>query len=125
MIKKILIIDDSPIARKILKSNLQEYDVSEAIDGQSGIEKFKIFRPHVTFLDITMPVMGGLETLQEIIKIDEEAIVIMCTADIQPKSIERAKALGALSVLNKPATKEAVHKELYKANKILNDRDIP
>lgn len=124
MIKKILIIDDSPIARRILKSSLQEYEISEAVDGRSGIETFKTFGPHVTFLDITMPVMGGLETLEEIIKISRDAIVIMCTADIQPKSIERAKALGAMSVLNKPATKEAVHKELYKATKILNDREI-
>lgn len=113
MIKKILIVDDSPVARKILKSCLPkqpEYEFFEAGDGLAGLEKFKEIRPDLTFMDITMPVMGGLECLEEIKKIDHQARVVMCTADIQIKSLERALYLGALNILKKPPSKESLQK---------------
>ncbi len=115
MIKKILIVDDSPVARKILRSCIPkepEYEFFEAADGQSGLEKFKEFAPDLTFMDITMPVMGGLECLEAIMKVDHQARIIMCTADIQVKSLERALNLGAMDILKKPPSKESVLKIL-------------
>jgi two-component system, chemotaxis family, chemotaxis protein CheY len=111
MIKKILIVDDSPVARKILKSCIPkepEYEFFEAGDGLVGLAKFKEIEPDLTFMDITMPVMGGLECLEEIMKIDHRARVIMCTADVQIKSLERALSLGAMNILKKPPSKESV-----------------
>ncbi|MBA4419238.1 MAG: response regulator [Syntrophus sp. (in: bacteria)] len=122
MIKKILLVDDSPISRKILKSCMpkdQEYDFYEAGDGQEGLTKFSEVHPDVTFLDITMPVMNGLECLEEIKKFDERAIIIMCTADVQPKSILKAAALGAIAVLRKPPSKETVQDALTKVQEFL------
>ena len=115
MIKKILIIDDSPVARKILKSCIPkdpEYEFFEAGDGLAGLEKFKESDPDLTFMDITMPVMGGLECLEAIMQFDQRARIVMCTADIQIKSLERALNLGALNILKKPPSKESVEKIL-------------
>ena len=82
-----------------------EYEFHEAADGQKGFEKFVELRPDVTFLDITMPVMDGIESLEAMKKADKDAVVIMCTADIQPKSILKVVALGALTVIKKPLFK--------------------
>jgi two-component system chemotaxis response regulator CheY len=122
MIHKILLVDDSPIARKILRSCMpkdREYEFHEAVDGQEGLNKFIELKPDVTFLDITMPVMDGIESLELMKKADQNAVIIMCTADIQPKSILKAATLGALTVIKKPASKEKVQTALQKAQEIL------
>jgi two-component system, chemotaxis family, chemotaxis protein CheY len=118
MVKKILIVDDSPVARKIILSCLpkdREYEFILAGDGREGVTKFVEEHPDVTFMDITMPVMDGLAALEEIVGVDENAVVVMCTADVQPKSILRANSLGALLVLRKPPTKDTVEEALSKA----------
>ena len=122
MIHKILLVDDSPIARKILRSCMpkdREYEFHEACDGQEGLNKFLMIKPDVTFLDITMPVMDGIESLELMKKADQNAVIIMCTADIQPKSILKVAALGALTVIKKPPSKEKVQIALQKAQEIL------
>jgi two-component system, chemotaxis family, chemotaxis protein CheY len=115
MIKRILIVDDSPVARKILRSCIPKepgYEFFEAGDGQVGFEKFKELDPDLTFMDITMPVMGGLECLEAIMQFDHRARIVMCTADVQIKSLERALNLGALNILKKPPSKASVAKIL-------------
>lgn len=121
-IDKILIVDDSPVARKILKSCIpadQGYILFEADDGTAGLEKFKEFKPSVTFLDITMARMDGLQCLEQIKMIDREAVVVMCTADIQPKSAEKAEGLGAFRMIKKPPSKDAVREVLLLIEKHL------
>lgn len=118
MIEKILIVDDSPVSRKIMKTCIPEdgeYELFEAGDGQSGIDMYQEVKPHVTFMDLTMPVMDGVQALQEIIKIDPKAIVVVCTADVQMKSIFKVMNLGALMVVRKPISKEAIADALKKA----------
>jgi two-component system, chemotaxis family, chemotaxis protein CheY len=122
MIHKILLVDDSPIARKILRSCMPKdrgYEFHEACDGQEGLNKFLEIKPDVTFLDITMPVTDGIESLELMKKADQNAVIIMCTADIQPKSILKVAALGALTVIKKPPSKEKVQIALQKAQEIL------
>ncbi len=118
MARKLLIVDDSPIARKILKSTLpkdDDFETHEASNGLEGLNKFKEISPDITFMDLTMPVMDGVEALEEIMKIDQEAVVIVSTADIQPKSIGKVIELGALTVIRKPPKKEKVKEALLKA----------
>lgn len=125
MLKKILIVDDSPVARKIILSCLPKdrgYEFILAGDGREGVSKFSEEHPDITFMDITMPVMDGLAALEEIVSLDENAIVVMCTADVQPKSILRANGLGALAVLRKPPTKDTVEEALSKAETKLTAR---
>ena len=125
MIKKILIVDDSPISIKIMKSCIpkdRDYELFDAANGQLGLEMFKQIRPDLTFMDLTMPVMNGFEALQEIIKNDSQAIVIIATADVQVKAIARAQELGAFSVIKKPPTKESVAAAISEAEIKLEGR---
>lgn len=118
MIEKILIVDDSPVSRKIMKSCFPEdkgYEMFEAGDGQSGIDKYQELKPDLTFMDLTMPVMDGMQALQQIIKIDPKAVVIVCTADVQMKTIFKVMNLGALMVVRKPVSKQAIEDALRKA----------
>jgi two-component system chemotaxis response regulator CheY len=122
MIHKILLVDDSPIARRILRSCMpkdREYEFHEAGDGREGFNKFIEIEPDVTFLDITMPVMDGIESLEAMKNADKDAVIIMCTADIQPRSILKVAALGALTVIKKPPSKETVETALLKAEEFL------
>ncbi len=122
MVNSILIVDDSPISRKMLKSCIPKepgYEFFEAGDGLAGLEMFREMRPDVTFMDLTMPVMDGVQSLEEIMKLDDKAIVIVCTADVQTKSIEKVTELGAFLVIKKPPTKEGVREALQKATDYL------
>ena len=78
MIKKILIVDDSPIARKMLKSVLPkgtEFKIEEAVDGEDGINKYAAFKPDITFLDLTMPMKDGFQAIAEIKDADPQAMM--------------------------------------------------
>ena len=114
----ILIVDDSPIARKMLKSCLpkdQGYEFHEAGDGKEGFEKYQQLNPDVTFMDLTMPVMTGYEAIEEIIKFDNDAVIIVVTADVQMKAIKTVMDSGAFMVLRKPLKKEEINLALAKA----------
>ncbi|HOC59206.1 MAG: response regulator [Syntrophaceae bacterium] len=111
MIKKILIVDDSPVSIKIMKSCIPKdkgYELFDAANGQIGVDLFKQIKPDMVFMDLTMPVMNGFEALQEIMSLDQRAIVVIATADVQIKAIARAHDLGAFSVLKKPPNKDNI-----------------
>jgi len=122
MIKSVLIVDDSPIARKMLKSCLPKdrgYEYYEAGDGKEGLEKYKEIKPDVTFMDLTMPVMTGYESIEEIVKYDSSALIIVVTADIQMNAIKKVLDLGAYMVLRKPLKREDLVAALFKAESSL------
>ena len=114
----ILIVDDSPIARKMLKSCLpkdQGFEYHEAGDGKQGFEKYQELNPDVTFMDLTMPVMTGYEAIEKIIEFDKDALIIVVTADVQMKAIKTVMDSGAFMVLRKPLKKEEITLALNKA----------
>jgi len=118
MIKKILLVDDSPISRRIVKSCIPKdrgYEIFEAGDGQAGFEAYMENLPDVTFMDLTMPVMDGTEATGKILKFNPDALVIVCTADIQIKSLTNVLELGAFMVVKKPPSKETIEDALAKA----------
>ena len=124
MVKTILIADDSPVARKILKSCFPKerlYTCHEVGDGMAAVEKYKEIHPDVTFLDLTMPVMDGMKALQEIMGFDKKALIVIATADVQKRTLERARELGAFLLLKKPPSKESVSKTLSKVEKFLEE----
>jgi two-component system, chemotaxis family, chemotaxis protein CheY len=125
MIKKILIVDDSPVSIKILKSCVpkdQGYELFDASDGQIGVAMFKQIKPDLTFMDLTMPVMNGFEALQEIMKLDSRAFVVIATADVQVKAIAKAHDLGAFAVIKKPPTKDNIAAAILEVENALAER---
>ena len=119
--KKILIVDDSPVSRMIVRKCLpkdRDFEVFEAGDGREGLERFKEKGPDVTFLDLTMPVMDGFQALEEIRKADPAAVVIVLTADIQQKTVDRVMAAGAVTVVPKPPSAELIAAALAQADSL-------
>lgn len=108
---KILIVNDSLSARMLLKNafsdTIKKYsDFFEASNGEEAVEMFKRENPNITFMDLTMPKMNGMEALQEIKKISPDAIVVMATADRQKETKKELIAAGAINVLNKPVDED-------------------
>ena len=111
MSKKILICDDTIFMRKMLKEILTEngYEVvGEAENGKIAVEKYKELRPDLTLMDITMPEMDGVNALVEILSIDSNAKVVMCSAMGQENVVFSAIKSGAKDFIVKPFKNERV-----------------
>lgn len=108
---KILIVDDSRTSRKMLRNILESNGheiIDEAVNGQEGVQKFQALKPDVVTLDITMPVVDGVEALKMIKTLDPESKVVMVTAAGQKnKMIECIKA-GANEFLTKPFEQQEI-----------------
>jgi len=105
MMGNILVVDDAAFLRAMLKDILEKDGhrvLCEAANGLEAVEKFKAFRPDVVTMDITMPVMEGIEALKEIKKLDPQAKVIMCSAMGQKNMIMEAIRAGADDFIVKP-----------------------
>lgn len=76
--------------------------ISEAANGAEAVEKFKAFRPDVVTMDVTMPEMTGVEALGEILKVDPQAKIIMCTALGNRNIVLEAITSGAKDFIIKP-----------------------
>ncbi|NRD76915.1 response regulator [Bacillus sp. BRMEA1] len=103
--KKVLIVDDSKFMRNMLKTHLKKKDcleIFEAENGAQGLEWYKINSPHIVIMDITMPVLNGIDTLKEIMKIDPKANVVMCSAMGQKSIILETLKIGAKDFVVKP-----------------------
>jgi two-component system chemotaxis response regulator CheY len=115
MSKKILIVDDSSVARMMIKSCIPsdgKYEIMTAVDGREGVEKYIQFKPDVTFMDITMPETDGFQAIEEIIAFDKNAVILAITADIQPRSIDKIIQLGAQTVIKKPPKPDLIKEAL-------------
>ncbi|MDN5060592.1 response regulator [Aliarcobacter butzleri] len=104
---KVLVTDDSKMARKMVVRSLEEstiknLEIFEAQNGQEAIDLYKEISPKIVFLDLTMPIMDGFEALKRIKEIDENAKVVIISADIQKLSMDRVRELGAFNFIKKP-----------------------
>ena len=80
---KILICDDSILARKQLKDIIVEHgyqDFLEASNGQEAIDLYKEHKPELVFVDIVMPVKDGVQAIHEIREFDPEANIIVVSS---------------------------------------------
>lgn len=101
---KVLVVDDALFTRKVLREILEAEgcEVIEASNGREAVEKFKGERPNMVFLDVSMPQMDGLTTLQAIKCIDKDAKVVMISAIGQSVTVQEAKKFGACDFIVKP-----------------------
>lgn len=114
---KILIVDDSRTSRKILKGILEAggYEVvGEATNGQEGYDNYVSLKPDIVTMDITMPVLDGIEALKKIKAEYPDAKVVMVTAAGQRTKMVEAVQNGADEFVSKPFEPEQLQKIISK-----------
>jgi len=114
-VKSVLIVDDMLFMRLSLKMMLEKNGFEIAGEAQNGIiavEKYKILRPDIVTMDITMPEMSGIEALKQIKAFDKNACVVMVSAMGQEASVCQAVAFGAKGFIVKPFVEETIIKGL-------------
>jgi two-component system, chemotaxis family, chemotaxis protein CheY len=117
----ILVVDDSAMSRKLVIKALPpewEVEVHQAVNGQEALNVYKSSKAQVMLLDLTMPVMDGFEVLEALQREGLKPLVIVISADVQPKAQERVKELGAVAFLKKPIKTEEI-KQVLKDHGIL------
>ncbi|MBC8062152.1 MAG: response regulator [Clostridiaceae bacterium] len=117
MMKRVLITDDAVFMRLSLKAMLEKNGfevVGEAENGAVAVEKYKILKPDIVTLDITMPVMDGLEALKKIRAFDKGARIMMISAMGQESIVREAVMAGALGFVIKPFNEETIVKAFNK-----------
>lgn len=102
---KAVVVDDAPLMRQMLKKILEKQNfeiVGEAGDGHEAIEVVKETQPHLVTMDITMPVMDGLQSLSIIKRDYPEIQVVVVSAFGERANILEAIRLGASNFIVKP-----------------------
>ena len=101
---KTLIVDDEPIARRILREDLESLPgvevVGEADNGRTALQQIEKLRPELVFLDLQMPVMSGFEVVRQLAGQTMPIIVIVTAFD---QHAVQAFEAGAVDYLLKPA----------------------
>ena len=108
---KILICDDSILARKKMRETLKFsgcVDIIEVADGQAAIDAYKKENPNITFLDIVMPVKDGITAVKEICSYDPNAYIIMVSSVGTQTHLKEAIKAGAQDFMQKPASPEQI-----------------
>ena len=102
---KILVVDDAKFLRMTLSNLLRKANHEIIGEGENGKEAIKLYRelqPDLVTMDITMPIMSGLDAVKEIKKEFPAAKVIMCSAMGQQKMVVEAIEAGAKDFIIKP-----------------------
>lgn len=115
-----LIVDDEPIARRVLREELElipEVEiVGEAENGKEALLKIAALRPDLVFLDLQMPVMSGFEVIRSMRGLPAPAVVIVTAFD--QNAIEAFEA-GAIDYLLKPVRASRLTKAVERAKTLL------
>ena len=123
---KVLLVDDESTMRELL-SNLMRQEkcqvVAKAKNGEEAVNMYRIHRPDITFLDINMPGMDGVETLKKIREIDESAFVCMVSADAFIEMVEKLMKVGVDGFVVKPISQERIHQVVEKYRKMVESDD--
>lgn len=111
----VLVVDDSPIARRMLIKALPadwDIEVTQAANGFEALAAYRSGRVDVMFLDLTMPDMDGYQVLETLRDEDLNCLVIVVSADVQEKAQERVLDMGAIAFIRKPITAEGLREVL-------------
>jgi two-component system, LytTR family, response regulator len=115
-----LIVDDEPIARKILREELDSFSdvevIGEAHDGATALEKISEAHPDLVLLDLQMPVMSGLEVVRNLRHGTHMPVIVIVTA--YDKYAIQAFEAGAIDYLLKPVGAERLAEAVERAKRL-------
>ncbi|MFO7680866.1 MAG: response regulator [Chloroflexota bacterium] len=119
MTQSVLIVDDEPMARTLLRLMLVRvgFNVSEAEDGYDALEKVQQNLPDIILLDVMMPGMDGFSVCEELRQRKETATlpIIMLSAKTDLDSINKGLRIGATKYLTKPISPEDLTRHVKEA----------
>ncbi len=111
-VKKILIGDDSILARKQIKDIIlsirEDVEFIEAANGQEAVDKYEEVKPNMVFLDIVMPTKDGIDATKGIMEKDPEAVIVIASSVGTQAQLKAAIDAGAKDFIQKPIRTEQV-----------------
>ncbi|WKE65442.1 response regulator [Gallaecimonas kandeliae] len=121
---KVIICDDSRLARNFLARSLPAGFADEqhfAASGREALELVSQGRGELLFLDLNMPDLDGYQVLAQLRAQNAPCKVIVISGDVQPKALEKVMALGALSFLQKPLNRDTLLQHLFELGLVTED----
>lgn len=118
MSNRIMIVDDSNFARKMIKDILaaEGYEVIGAFDsGSASVDEYTRLKPDLVTMDIIMHEMNGIDALEQILTIDPDARVIIVSFMNNNELIHKTLQAGALDFVTKPFSRERLLEAVKKA----------
>ena len=111
---KVLVVDDSGLARRLIRKILEDlgHEVEDVSDGAQALERYVLNRHDAVILDLLMHGMYGVEVLQKLRQLNPSLPVIVVSADIQRTTRDQVKEAGAVAMVNKPVTREQLEEVL-------------
>lgn len=112
-----LVVDDTTFMRMTIKRILENHQievVGEAENGIEAIKKYKLVQPDLVIMDISMPLMDGIEAVKRIRAYDDTANIIICSLQGQRACVMEAIRAGAKSYLIKPIRDDKLMQEIAK-----------
>ena len=102
---KVLVIDDSPFIFKAVKKALEPNGfevVDNASNGKIGVEMYDKYQPDIVTLDVTMPIMDGVETAKALVAKNPNVRIIMLSAMGDESLHNQAREIGVKQFIRKP-----------------------
>ena len=115
---RVLVVDDAAFMRKMVSDALTKGGhevVGEGANGEEAVALYQELKPELTTLDITMPEKDGLQALKDIMTLDPNARIIMCSALGQESKVLESIKLGARDFVVKPFQPDRVLDAVSKA----------
>jgi DNA-binding NarL/FixJ family response regulator len=120
--KRIMVVDDNPAIRRALKNILEFNDgwvvCGEAVDGREGIEKAKQLHPDLIVIDVSMPVMNGLDAARVLHQIMPQVPLILCSLHTDEVLRKEAIHAGVDAVISKAQNMQTL---IFKARELLDN----
>lgn len=116
--KNVLIVDDMLISRILIKKILDNLGfpvVGEASNGNEALSIYRLLKPDLVIMDLSMPEMDGISAIKEIVKLDPDAYIIVYTAMDQQDIVVTAVKAGAKDYVVKPVKTERIMSALTRA----------
>ncbi len=116
--KTAMIVDDELFFRELLRDILKQAGftvVAEAADGGEAVANYRAHRPAITIMDIFMPGQNGIDATREIVALDKNAKVLICSGVGYDEDVEAALQAGARDIVYKPFMPEEVVAIIMKA----------
>jgi two-component system, chemotaxis family, chemotaxis protein CheY len=121
---KVLAVDDSKTMLAMLSAQLRDSNfeiIATASSGLEAVEKFKDLKPQLVLLDVVMPEVTGVDTLQRLLEVDTAACVVMVSSIGTESTVQDCLRKGAKSFLQKPLQKDNV---LALLNKVCQEAGV-